>query len=134
MVDPGRALGAGEIAPLRLARDDDRARPHDGKLLGCDQLTGRSECVRVVECDVREHDHRSVDDVGRVVTAAEPGFDGCDLDAACGEIGERGRGDRLELGRSDRLGIRPDARDRALESVAVGVEPLVPAAHVRREI
>ena len=48
--------------------------------------------------------------------------------AAGGEVGERRRGECLELGRADRLGVRPDPLDRALEAVRVGVEALVPAA------
>ena len=74
-----------------------------------------AEDVGVLEPDVRQQDDRRVEDVRRVEPAAEPGLDDGCVDAARGEVGERGRGQRLELRRADRLGRRADARDRALE-------------------
>ena len=53
--------------------------------------------------------------VRRVEPPAEAGLDDGGVDAAVGELRERGRGQRLELGRAEPLGRRADAGDRALE-------------------
>ena len=57
-----------------------------------------------------------------------------DVDLARGELGERRRREHLELRRA--RGVRPDARERRLEvGVApVDLDPLGPAAHVRRDV
>ena len=88
----------------------------------------------MLEADVREQDDGRVDDVRRVETSAEPGLDDGRVDLALGEVRERSRGERLELRRADGLGGCAHTRDRAFEGVGVGVEPLVPAAHVRRRV
>ena len=52
--------------------------------------------------DVREDDDRRAEDVRRVQPSAEPGLDDRRVDALLRELGERGRGQRLELGRARR--------------------------------
>ena len=71
----------------------------------------------MLERDVREHDDPRVEHVRRVVAPAEPRLDHGDVDLARRELGERGGGQHLELRRA--VGVRPDARERALE-VGVG--------------
>ena len=81
----------------------------DGELLGGDRLPRRAEDVRVLEGDVREDDDaRRVEDVRRVVTAAEARLDGRCLHLPFAERDERRGGQRLELRRSDRLGRAAD--------------------------
>ena len=71
---------------------------HDGELLARDVGDRRPEPARVLEPDVGEHLHRATAmHVGGVVAAAEAGLDHGDLDAAAGQLGERGGGERLEL-------------------------------------
>ena len=69
-------------------------------------------------------------DVRRVEPAAEARLDDRDVDAARGELGERGRGEHLELRRADRLGVRPDPLERALE-VGVGAVDLIRSCQPR---
>ena len=85
------ALG-GEVAAHQRAR-----RPHDGELLARDVAQRRAEPARVLEPDVGEHLHARVDDVGGVVAAAEAGLDDGGVDAAAGQLGVGGGGQRLEL-------------------------------------
>ena len=79
-------------------------------------------------------DDTRVEHVRRVEPAAEPRFDDRDVDAARGEVGERRRGQHLELRRPDRLGVGAHAGDRPLEPVGVRLEPLAPARDVRRRV
>ena len=81
-----------------------------------DLLARVAEHLGVLERDVRQQDDRRVDDVRRVEPAAEPGLDDRHVDAALGELGERGRGQRLELGRAERLRGAANARDGPLEA------------------
>ncbi len=101
-----------EVGELVVGQHDDRAGAGDGELLGGDLLARVAEHLGVLEPDVRQQDDARVDHVRRVVAAAEPGLDRSDLRSARGEVGERGRGERLELRRVDRLGRGTDARDR----------------------
>ena len=66
----------------------------------------------MLEADVGEQDDARVDHVRRVVAAPEPGLDDRRLDAPRGELGECSGRDRLELRRTDRLGVGPDALER----------------------
>ena len=88
----------------------------------------------MVARDVREDDDAGVEHVRRVVAAAEPGLDDGDVDPARRELGERSRREHLELRRSG--GVRADARERGVEVCvcAVDLDPLRPAAHVRRHV
>ncbi len=88
----------------------------------------------MLERDVRQVDDGRFEDVRRVQPAAEPGLDGGDVDALCGELGERGSRQRFELRRPQPLGRGPDSSDGALEALRVGVEPLPPTRDVRRRV
>ena len=52
----------------------------------------------MLEPDVGEHDDLGAEHVGRVPAPAEARLDDRDLDLAPRELGERGRGQQLELG------------------------------------
>ena len=58
----------------------------------------------MLEADVGEHDDLGAEHVGGVPAPAEARLDHGDLDLAAGELGERGRGQQLELG--DALAVR----------------------------
>ena len=133
-VDARGAERARVRRPLGLAEHDDRAGPDHRELLGRDRLTRRAEDVGVVERDVRQHDDRRVEHVRRVVAPAEPRLDHGHVDLARRELGQRGRREHLELRRA--LRVRANARERALEVgvLAVDLDPLGPAAHVRRDV
>ena len=120
--------------PLVVRQHDGRSRMRDRELLGGDLVARVAEDVGVLEADVRQQDDGRVEDVRRVEAAAEPGLDDGGVDFALGEVCERGGRERLELRRGDGLRGGAHARDRSLERVRVGVEALVPAAHVRRRV
>ena len=130
----GGAVRPGELLPFRVAQDDGGTRRDDRQLLGCDRLTRVPQDLDVVERDVRQHDDRGGEHVRRVVAPAEACLDDRDVDLLARELGERRRGQHLELRRA--LGVRPDARDRHLEVgvEAVELDPLRPGAHVRRDV
>ena len=91
----------------------------------------------MLEGDVREDDDARVEDVGRVVPPAEAGLDDGDVDLGGRELGERGGGQRLELGRADRLGRRSRTRARAASRSAsspADADPLGPGDDVRRRV
>ena len=69
----------------------------------------------MVERDVREQHDLRIENVGGVKAAAEACFDDRDVELLLGELGQRGRGQRLELRRADCLGVRANAGDRPLE-------------------
>jgi hypothetical protein len=106
------------------------------ELLLRDLLCRLAEHVGVLERDVREQDDLCVDDVRRVEPPAQTGLDGRHADPLLGEFAKRGGGQRLELRRLDRLGVRTDPRDRALEVGLCPVDPdsLRPPADVRRRV
>jgi hypothetical protein len=90
----------------------------------------------VLERHVGEHDDLAREHVGRVIAAAETGFDRGHLDTRGGELREGGRRDHLELRRLQRLSAAvAHAPERPLEIGlgAVHADPLRPAAHVRRD-
>ena len=78
--DRARAVLLGELAPLRLPEHDRAARLDDRELLGRDRLARLAEHVHVVERDAREDDDAGLEDVRRVVPAAESGLDDGDVD------------------------------------------------------
>ena len=92
-----------------VAEHERRARPHHGELLARDVGDRRPEPARVLEPDVGEHDDRRAEHVGRVPAPAEAGLDHRDLDLVPRQLGERGRGQQLELG--DALAARQRAVD-----------------------
>ncbi len=120
-----------EIPPFVVRQHDDRAGLRDGELLARDLLARVAEDVGVLEADVREQDDGGIDDVRRVEPAAESRFHDGGIDASLREVRERGGRQRLELRGVRRFGRAADLCDRALERVGIGVEALVPAAHVR---
>ena len=90
----------------------------DGELLARDLARACRRGLRVLEADVRqEHDaERRARSSRRAARRGPPRRRR--VDAALGELGERGRGQRLELRRAERLRRGTDAGDRALERVA----------------
>ncbi len=85
----------------------------------------------MLEADVRQQDDGCVDDVRRVEASAEPCLDDRRADAAVGEVREGGCRQRLELRRVYGFGRAADRGDGTLERLGIGVEALMPAAHVR---
>ena len=123
------------MGELLVGEHGDRTLLDDRELLRRDLLARVAEHVGVLEPDVREQDDVRAEDVRRVEPAAEPGLDDGDVDVAGRELGERGRADRLELGRLLRLGLGPDASDRRLEVGLLAVDRIRSAqpADVRRD-
>ena len=109
---PARARGL----PFGLAEHDDRTGLDDRQLLRRDRLPGGPEHLRVLQADVRQHLNRRAQDVRRVVAPAEalPRSTATSTLTGC-ELGQRRRGQRLELGGAEMLGGRPDSRQRSLE-------------------
>ena len=107
----------------------------NSKLLRRDLLDRLAEHVGVLEPHVRQQDDPRAQHVRRVVAAAETRLHDGDVDLRIGERGQRRGRDRLELRRPDPLGGRPDApqRGRQVGRPAVEPDPLLPAAHVRRD-
>ena len=97
---------------LRLLGDEVRVRVvrcdnYSGRMRYCqlllrDLLARLAEHFRVLEVDVREQDDPGVDHVRRIQPAAEPGLDDGDVHLGCGELEQRRRGQRLELGGAER--------------------------------
>ena len=106
---------AGEVRELLVGQHGDPPLPDDGELLRRDLLPGVAEHVGVLEPDVGQQDDSAAENVGRVEPAAEARLDDGDVDFTGGELGERGRAQRLELRRLLCLGLRPHALDRSLE-------------------
>ena len=99
-----------------------------------DLLARLAEHLGVLERDVREQDDLGVDDVRRVEPASEAGFDDRCVDVPLGEVEQRRRGQRLELGCVELLRGVANARDGPLEARAITIQPLVPAGDVRRGV
>ena len=77
------AVASATARALRVeprADDERRPGPHDVELLARDVGNRRPEVARVLEPDVGQHRDARVDDVGRVVAAAEPGLEHRDVD------------------------------------------------------
>ena len=109
---PARVVGDDDLArfarasprlPLRLAEDDCGSGRDDRELLRGDRLPRVAEHIGVIERDVRQHDDTGAEDVGRVMPPAEARLDDGDVDPVRGELGERGRGQHLELRRRQPL-------------------------------
>ena len=64
----------------------------------------------MVERDVRQHDHLRVEDIGRVEPPAQARLHDRDVHLRRRELGERGRGEDLELRRAQPLGRLPHPR------------------------
>ena len=105
----GRRRAAPRDRPraARTPRRAARPRPlvRDRQLLARDLAAGLAEHLGVLEPHVRQQHDVRVEHVRRVEPAAEACFDDRDVDAARGEVGERRRGQHLELGRAERLGV-----------------------------
>ena len=88
----------------------------------------------MLEADVRQEHNPCTHDVGCVETAAEPRLHDGGTDAALRKVQQRGGGQRFELRRVHGLRDGANTCYRALERLGIGVQPLVPAAHVRRRV
>ena len=126
--------GREELAVRVVRHDNYSCRMRNCKLLLRDLLDRVAEHLRVLEGDVRQQDDRRVDDVRRVEASAQPRLDDRHVHAGLGELGERGRGQRLELGRAELLRGLANPRDGPLERFGITIQPLVPARDVRRGV
>ena len=85
----------------------------------------------MLQRDIRQQHDTRLEHVRRVVTAAQTRFDNRDVHLLCAELGQRGRGHNLELGRA--FGVRAHTLDRTVEvCLAAGdPDPFRPGADMR---
>ena len=126
-----------ELAPIPARRRRGCARLKTASFSAaiCSRVSPRTSVWS--SADVREHDDARVEHVRRVEPAAEPRLDDGDVDLRCRELGERGGGHHLELGRAERSAAgrtRSSACSRSASSPSTWIRSLQPrrAARCRR--